>query len=153
MDCEPISGHGDINADASCEPVNNNSDCLTEFTYVYQAIDESGNLTSVVQTIFVEDTIAPVIENCPSDVLVHCVNEIPVASAGTPSMDGSVVSWREINCSAVALLPHSSVAVYIRCRTPRQPPEFNVSDVTSTVVEPQLSEAVIVYPSATLHST
>jgi large repetitive protein len=77
--CEPISGYGDVNADASCEPVTLESECDTEYTYVYRAIDDSGNITSVEQTIHIEDTIAPEFDVCPASLELTCSSDVPAA--------------------------------------------------------------------------
>ncbi|MFO0362712.1 MAG: hypothetical protein ACK500_12865, partial [Flavobacteriales bacterium] len=77
--CEPISGHGDVNADASCEPSNPESECNTDYTYVYRAIDSSGNLATAVQTIHIEDTTAPEFDYCPENITVNCSADVPQA--------------------------------------------------------------------------
>ncbi|MBI1267772.1 MAG: T9SS type A sorting domain-containing protein [Cryomorphaceae bacterium] len=82
---EWIEGHGDVNADASCEP-NFNTDCAnnTEFTYIYRAVDACGNPSIAFQTIIVNDEIAPEFVDFPADITVDCQNypvEIPEVSA------------------------------------------------------------------------
>ncbi|MDP4826836.1 MAG: hypothetical protein NWR73_04065, partial [Flavobacteriales bacterium] len=82
---EWIEGHGDVNADASCEP-NFNTDCAnnTEFTYIYRAVDACGNASVAFQTIIVNDEIAPEFIDFPADITVDCQNypvEIPAVSA------------------------------------------------------------------------
>ncbi|MCH2199347.1 MAG: hypothetical protein MK081_11255, partial [Flavobacteriales bacterium] len=82
---EAVEGHGDLNADASCEP-NNEQDCVhnTEFTYFYRAEDECGNVNIDSQLIIVDDQIAPEFTNLPEDITLPCddVNyELPMIEA------------------------------------------------------------------------
>ncbi|MEZ4800802.1 MAG: hypothetical protein R2809_13705 [Flavobacteriales bacterium] len=81
---EYVTGLGDLNGDASCEPVNE-QDCVhnTEFTYLYRAADACGHNTIVSQQIIVNDTTAPEFVDCPEAVTVECSDELPAVA--TPS--------------------------------------------------------------------
>ena len=75
-----ISGLGDFNFDTDCGP-NTQEICIQEYTYTWVAIDNSGNVTTISQTITVEDTTAPELSDCPEDITVDC-SDIPA----TPSI-------------------------------------------------------------------
>ncbi len=94
VDGQYINGHGDVNADASCGPVNE-QDCPhnTEFTYLYRAVDACGNVTIAEQTIIVNDEIGPDFIDFPADITVSCDAypvEIPVLS-GVDNCEGEVI--------------------------------------------------------------
>ncbi|MEO0403345.1 MAG: hypothetical protein AAF193_00590, partial [Bacteroidota bacterium] len=94
VDGTAVEGHGDVNVDATCEPVLE-QDCPhnTEFTYFYRAEDDCGNATIFSQTIIVNDEIAPEFINFPEDIEVNCEDypvEIPVLEA-TDNCVGDVV--------------------------------------------------------------
>ncbi|MDG1765469.1 MAG: hypothetical protein P8H98_01625, partial [Flavobacteriales bacterium] len=94
VDGQYIDGHGDVNADASCGPVNE-QDCPhnTEFTYFYRAEDACGNATIVAQSIIVNDEIGPEFIDFPADLTVSCDMypvEIPVLEA-IDNCEGEVV--------------------------------------------------------------
>lgn len=89
----PISGHGDVNVDASCVP-GPNRDCPNdnEFTYVYRAADACGRQSLLTQVVTVNDQTAPTFDNCPSDVVLECGQEIPavVLPTATDNCTGDV---------------------------------------------------------------
>jgi len=81
---QAISGNGDVNVDASCNPVSNpNIACETEFTYIYRAIDDCGNASTFEQLVIVDDTQAPVFSNCPEAVTIQCSDELPALANPT----------------------------------------------------------------------
>ncbi|MFM7729540.1 MAG: hypothetical protein ACKO6L_00725, partial [Flavobacteriales bacterium] len=81
---QDVSGNGDVNVDASCDPVNNpDYACETELTYLYRAIDGCGNATTFEQLVQVRDTQAPVFNNCPESVTIQCSDELPALANPT----------------------------------------------------------------------
>jgi len=85
-----INGLGDFNMDADCGP-NPQSTCQQEFVYIWVGVDDSGNVTTVTQTITVEDTTAPELSECPEDITVQCdaIPTTPIITA-TDNCDGNV---------------------------------------------------------------
>ncbi|MFZ4785663.1 MAG: choice-of-anchor L domain-containing protein, partial [Flavobacteriales bacterium] len=81
--CEPIEGHGDVNVDINCQPTEEQDLCNTDYTYVYSAVDASGNYNHFVQTIHIEDTIAPEFAFCPENYSVQCTSEVQAAPSLT----------------------------------------------------------------------
>ena len=55
------------------------SSCDSEFTInrTWRATDASGNATYCLQTIIVQDNIAPVLSTMPSDTTVTCLSDVP----------------------------------------------------------------------------
>ena len=51
-------------------------------TYTYEITDDCGNATTCEQQFTVIDNIPPVITNCPADITVQCIADIPVANPG-----------------------------------------------------------------------
>lgn len=88
---ESVEGHGDINVDASCEPVFDN-DCVhnTSFTHFYRATDACGNATIVSQTVNVEDITAPTFDNCPQSLTIECDQPVPAVAEGVTASDNCV---------------------------------------------------------------
>ncbi|MFY7971959.1 MAG: hypothetical protein ACOVOO_08455, partial [Flavobacteriales bacterium] len=80
----PISGHGDLNCDASCEPFNNEG-CFqnTSYTYLYMANDACGHASIASQSIIVNDTTAPTFVDCPESLTIQCTDAIPAVAAPT----------------------------------------------------------------------
>jgi hypothetical protein len=48
--------------------------------HVYRAMDQCGNSSFYTQTVTVADTIPPIIESCPEDFSVQCIEEVPFAT-------------------------------------------------------------------------
>ncbi len=72
---EAVEGHGDINVDKTCEPINLEK-CPndTEVTYMFRAEDSCGNVAIATQVVTVEDTTPPTFDNPPSDMELSCEN-------------------------------------------------------------------------------
>ncbi|MFY8137083.1 MAG: hypothetical protein ACOVMR_03200, partial [Flavobacteriales bacterium] len=81
MDGNYVTGHGDANTDASCEPVNE-QDCVhnTEFTFLYRAQDACGRASIVSQQIIVDDNTPPTFVDCPESITIECGQEIPAVT-------------------------------------------------------------------------
>jgi hypothetical protein len=81
---DPITGHGDINVNATCVPVPN-LDCFhnTSATYLYRAQDACGRQTIAVQTIVVNDTTPPTFDNCPANLTLECGDNVPASALPT----------------------------------------------------------------------
>jgi len=88
VDCEEVSGHGDVNVNAECEDVFD-EDCPnnTVLTHIYWSVDDNVNLTVVEQTVDVEDTTPPVFDNCPGDVFVQCPDEVLAVASDLTATD------------------------------------------------------------------
>ncbi len=86
-----VDGHGDVNVDAECAPVINESDCPndSEFTYIYRAADDCLNATIVEQIVTVLDETGPTFTVFPADVTVDC-DEYPVAIGDVAAEDNCV---------------------------------------------------------------
>lgn len=87
VDGQTVEGHGDVNADAECGPVNE-QDCPhnTEFTYFYRAEDACGNATIEAQVITVLDETGPEFTVFPADMIVDC-EDTPVAIGEVEAVD------------------------------------------------------------------
>ncbi|MBL0316731.1 MAG: T9SS type A sorting domain-containing protein [Flavobacteriales bacterium] len=85
---EKVEGHGDVNTDADCEPVNDN-DCIhhTSFTQFYRAVDACGHATIESIEIVVDDTTAPEFTNCPESLTIECSDAIPAVAEGVSATD------------------------------------------------------------------
>ncbi len=85
---EFIEGHGDVNIDKECTPIDNPDDCpnSTEFTYFYRAEDACANVAMDSYQVIVNDTTAPVFTVVPEDVTVEC-DAIPAVFEGVEAED------------------------------------------------------------------
>jgi|GEM_PF-1360182 len=85
VDGEHIVGNGDVNVDTDCDTVPNNGDCIhnTSFTYFYRSENENGFALIETQQVVIEDTTAPVFENCGPSVVVACEDSIPALPTPT----------------------------------------------------------------------
>jgi hypothetical protein len=83
---EAVEGHGDVNVDGECVPSGDN-DCVhnTSFTHFYRAVDACGNASISSYDVIVEDTTAPVFNNCPESITINCEDAIPAVCAGVKS--------------------------------------------------------------------
>ena len=93
VDGEHVEGHGDVNADAACEPGGNENDICsnsTIYTYLYRAEDACGNATIVSQEIVVNDTTAPTFDNCPESISIECSDAIPAVAEGITATDNCI---------------------------------------------------------------
>jgi hypothetical protein len=83
-----VEGHGDVNADAACEPVFD-LDCThnTVLTHYYRAEDACGHATIASQTVTVHDTTKPVFVNCPASSVIECDEEIPSLATNVTATD------------------------------------------------------------------
>ena len=84
-------------SDVSSQDANANNSGHYNYTITrtWTAIDASNNSVSCVQTITVEDVVAPTITSCPSSVTVNCQDATTVATLGTATADDA--------CSPVAV--------------------------------------------------
>ncbi len=94
---EYIEGHGDVNVDKECTPVDNPDDCpnTDEFTYLYRAEDACGNASILEQIIEVNDEIAPEFTVVPEDVTVQC--DVPELFEGVEAEDNCECGVEELN--------------------------------------------------------
>jgi hypothetical protein len=85
-----VEGHGDVNVNAECGPVNE-QECPndTEFTYIYRAVDDCLNATIVDQVVTVLDETGPTFTVFPADLVVDC-DEYPVAIGVVAAEDNCV---------------------------------------------------------------
>jgi large repetitive protein len=74
---ESVEGHGDLTTDKNCTPNNPDNQCTDEFTRVWTAVDDCGNVTRHTQMINVDDNTAPVFVNCPDGITINC-DETPM---------------------------------------------------------------------------
>jgi large repetitive protein len=90
VDGQAVNGHGDVNVDAECGPVNE-QDCPhnTEFTYFYRAEDACGNATIEAQVIIVNDETGPEFTLFPEDMIVNC-EDTPIAIGEVEAVDNCV---------------------------------------------------------------
>jgi len=91
---QTVEGHGDLTTDKNCTPNNPDNTCTDEFTRVWTAVDNCGNVTRHDQVITVDDNTAPVFENCPDGITINC-DEVPVGIdpatlIATDNCDGDV---------------------------------------------------------------
>ncbi len=72
----------------------------------YMVSDACGNISTCEQILNIIDDEAPVIGNCPADLLLTCIDDVPPAEELIASMDCSevVVSWAETNNGGTACL-------------------------------------------------
>ena len=89
-----VEGNGDLNVDKECVPYNL-QECPNddEYTYMWYARDDCDNITFATQIITVDDTTAPVFDNCPEDMEIECDTwPIPVAEGitATDNCEGDV---------------------------------------------------------------
>jgi hypothetical protein len=82
--------------------------CPTIITRTYKATDPCGNFKTCTQLITVQDTKAPVITNCPADVVIECDASI------LPGNTGSAIATD--NCSTVTPT-YNDVPVSNGCQT------------------------------------
>jgi hypothetical protein len=61
-------------------PVNYSSNCNGSFARTWTATDACGNTSNFVQLISFVDTTEPVLSGCPSDIVLACDQEAPVAA-------------------------------------------------------------------------
>ena len=93
------SGTVSITVDAD---VISNQSCENQYTIkrTYWATDICGNKTSKIQTITVNDNVAPNISSIPANVTVSCVAEIPVANTSSVTASDNCSGTLSVTVSA-----------------------------------------------------
>lgn len=73
--------------------------CPETITRIYRATDGSGNFVECTQIITVDDTEIPVLSNCPSDIQVQCLSEVPAPAevSATDNCDGLTLDFTEVD--------------------------------------------------------
>ncbi len=66
-------------------PINYSGNCAGSFARTWTATDACGNSSNFVQLITIVDTTAPVLNGCPSDIVLDCEAEAPAAANVTAS--------------------------------------------------------------------
>jgi streptogramin lyase len=79
VDGEHIVGNGDVNVDTDCDTISDPSGCIhnTSYTYFYRSENENGFALIETQQVVIEDTTAPVFDNCAPSVVLACEDSIP----------------------------------------------------------------------------
>ncbi|MFN0031123.1 MAG: T9SS type A sorting domain-containing protein [Flavobacteriales bacterium] len=88
---ESVEGHGDVNVDTECEPVND-GECVhsTSFTHFYRAEDACGHASFASYDVVVLDTTPPTFDNCPQSVTIECDQDIPALELNVTATDNCV---------------------------------------------------------------
>jgi hypothetical protein len=66
-------------------PINYSGNCAGSFARTWTATDACGNSSNFVQLITIVDTTAPVLNGCPSNIVLDCEAEAPAAANVTAS--------------------------------------------------------------------
>ncbi|WP_435132807.1 HYR-like domain-containing protein [Formosa sp. A9] len=84
---------GTITAQGSETTDNSNTD-VTVITRTWTFTDNCGNTTEVSQTITVQDTEAPVVDNAPEDLTVACIDEVSALTdlTATDNCSGTITA-------------------------------------------------------------
>src|SRR5439155_1094129 len=113
----PAADHSAVVAADDCggAPVITHSDqtiagkCANKYVVkrTYTATDACGNSSSLVQTITINDTTAPVITSIPADTTVQCASAVPAPN------DGAVAATD--NCGGVPVITHGDQTIPGTC--------------------------------------
>lgn len=90
----PISGHGDINVDQSCQTID--TDCAsTAFTRYYRAADSCGNVAFTEYTIEVTDSTAPVVAPFDAEISLNCDDLAQITITATDACSGVTITYQD----------------------------------------------------------
>ena len=82
--------------------------CPRTITRTYGVGDSCGNIGTCVQEVIINDTIPPVINSCPTDLVVNCIDEVPSPyTTWLALLTAPGFSLNPDNCGAIDTLNYS----------------------------------------------